>query len=262
MVTDELRITAVQLDVSWEAPELNFVKIEKLLENSQNQSDLILLPEMFNTGFTLKPHKVASSMDGEAIQWMRYLASMKNAVIAGSIVVKDSSQYFNRFIAMYPDGKMEWYDKRHLFRMGGEEKSYTSGKIRKIIEIKGWKCAMFVCYDLRFPVWSRSVNQYDVALYVANWPQARIFAWKTLIKARAIENQCYVVGVNRVGKDGLGNYSGNSMVVDYKGQCIAGPAKPNESLIDATLSLNALNEFKKSFPAWMDADKFNIEDVM
>ena len=256
MKKNELQIALVQFDIAWESSKTNLQRIEDLLSHSNCEPDLILLPEMFNTGFTLNSKNVATTMDGEIIQWMHTLAHNKNAAVAGSLVIKEDSNFYNRLSIVYPNGKIEWYNKRHLFRMGGENKAYSAGDKRVIVKLYGWKLALFVCYDLRFPVWSRSLNDYDLALYVANWPAVRNNIWEILLKARAIENQCYVAGVNRVGKDGLGNYIGNSMIVDFKGSLVSNPLISQEGVVATTVSLPALKQFKTAFPVWKDADKF------
>jgi predicted amidohydrolase len=258
MVTNELHITLVQFNIAWESSKANLQRIEELLSQSEGNPDLILLPEMFNSGFSLKPKNVATTMDGEIIQWMLDLAQRKNAAVAGSLVIEEQSNYYNRFMIVYPNGKMQWYDKHHLFRMVGENKAYSAGNKKVIVKLHGWKLALFVCYDLRFPVWSRSLNDCDLALYVASWPAARNNVWEILLKARAIENQCYVAGVNRVGKDGLGDYLGNSMVVDFKGNPIGDVLTEEEGLVETTIAMQSLNQFRNSFPVWKDADKFSI----
>lgn len=258
MHTHELKLALVQLDIVNGNPSKSRERAGCLLENLSPDTDLILLPEMFTTGFTQKPQNVAESMQGETLAWMQTMAQAKNAVVGGSLVVAHGDGYFNRFVAAYPSGEIQWYDKRHLFRMGEEHKTYKPGMEKKVIDIKGWRCALFVCYDLRFPVWARATNDYDLALYVANWPQPRIEVWNTLLKARAIENQCYVAGVNRVGQDGLGRYNGSSQIVDFKGNIIVAAMDEREGIIEASLSMEPLKAFRKDFPVWMDADDFNI----
>lgn len=254
-----LKITLVQYDIEWESSSKNFDKIEKLLDFDYEQSDLIVLPEMFNSGFSMNPVKIAESKHGKVVNWMKYMASKHQSTIAGSVAIKENGRFYNRFFAVYPNGYIMEYNKRHLFRMSGEEKVYSEGNKQVIININGWRCALFVCYDLRFPVWTRNQNSYDLALFVANWPSVRIDVWKTLLKARALENQCYVAGVNRIGKsDGI-EYNGNSLIYDYKGSIISSLQEHEEGLIKFKLSLNNLNNFREKFPAWMDADKFEIE---
>jgi len=202
-----ISVSIIQSDIIWEDRLSN-------LENYQNKinqiesTDLIVLPEMFTTGFSMNPKDISETMSGETIQWMKANASKMNSAICGSIIIEEDDKYFNRFIWVNPDGSIHHYDKKHLFSFAGEDKNYTSGNNKLIIEYKGWKICPLICYDLRFPVWSRNSEGYDLLIYVANWPDKRKLAWKTLLTARAIENQCYVIGVNRVGKDTKNYYSG------------------------------------------------------
>lgn len=258
MQKNDLRLILVQFNILKGKPAVNRQSIERLLDGKTSEADLILLPEMFNTGFTAQPHQVAESMQGDTVIWMQQLAAEKKAVVGGSLVVTDDAGFYNRFLVAYPSGAVTWYDKRHLFRMGGEHNAFNAGMEQKVIDINGWRCALFVCYDLRFPVWSRSINDYHLALYVANWPQARIEVWNTLLKARAIENQCYVAGVNRVGQDELGRYSGSSQVIDYKGNVKNTTVDDAEGLVEATLSMEGLISFRNDFPVWRDADHFKV----
>ena len=253
-----LKVALIQYDVEWESTKSNINTIEKMFDNEVVDFHLILLPEMFNSGFSMNPSKIAETMQGETVSWMIETSAKYQSTIAGSVAIKENGQYFNRFLAVYPDGKIEKYDKRHLFRMSGEEKVYSEGKKQVTANINGWQCALFVCYDIRFPVWTRNQNNYDLALYVANWPQSRIDVWKTLLKARALENQCYVAGINRVGKSEEAEYNGQSLIFDYKGAIIGSLQDNKEGIIKIELSLNNLNDFRKKFPAWMDADNFSI----
>lgn len=258
---NELNISLVQLDIRWEDMELNFRRIEELVDNNQFDADLILLPEMFSTGFTMHPERVASEASNvRVINWMKAFSARKMATVAGSMAYYDSGKYYNRLLVVSPSGLWTHYNKRHLFRMAGEHKVYESGKEPVTVEIEGWKVALFVCYDLRFPVWSRNLNQYDLAIYVANWPHKRRVIWQTLLKARAIENQCFVAGVNRVGKDPSESYSGFSALIDYQGRVLKKGKEDQESVVNETICFSKLNEFKKNFPAWMDADGFEIKN--
>ncbi|MGQ1946552.1 amidohydrolase [Geofilum sp. OHC36d9] len=254
-----LNITLVQFDIIWESHKENFQAIEDLLQTSQGNTDLIILPEMFNTGFSMQPARIAVTMDSEGVEWMKRLSTQYNAVVAGSMAIAENDKYFNRLLVVYPKGEIHFYDKRHLFTIAGEQNVYSPGQSQLMIEVYGWKIAFFVCYDLRFPVWSRNTSGYDLAVYVANWPLSRIQTWDSLLMARAIENQCYVVGVNRVGVDPKGNsYPGHSMVIDYKGQMLYGPATSENQTIKISLNFNALNLFKQQFPFWQDSDQFKI----
>lgn len=235
---------------------------EKIL-SIKEQTQLVVLPEMFSTGFSMKPEELAETMEGETIQWMKRLSSQKKIILTGSVIIKDSDKYFNRLIWMLPNGQYGFYDKRHCFAFAGEDKHYTAGAKRLIASVNGWKVNLQVCYDLRFPVWARQQQQpdeaeYDLLVYVANWPERRIHAWKTLLKARAIENQCYVIGVNRVGDDGNAiHYSGESMVVDPLGEVLY-TKKDEEDIFTITVDKEHLQSIREKFPFLRDADRFII----
>jgi omega-amidase len=248
----------VQYSIFWELPKQNTSHISAMLEQYKPNNALIVLPEMFSTGFTMKPEKMAENMDGETINWMKNTAIHYNSTIAGSIIIREGGQYFNRFVWISPNGSISFYNKRHLFRMGGENNAYSAGNERVILNFDGFRILPQVCYDLRFPVWSRNQNDYDLIVYSANWPETRQHVWNTLLKARAIENQAYVVGVNRIGNDGMDlSYIGNSQVIDFKGNVLA-DAGSNESILAVSIHVDELNSFKKSFPVWMDADGFSV----
>jgi omega-amidase len=220
---------------------------------------------MFNTGFTMNSQKCYEQLDGRTIKWMGEMADKTKAVVTGSFIVKENNHFYNRLIWMRPDGTYETYDKRHLFRMGDEDKHYSPGKTKIVTTIKDWRVCPLICYDLRFPVWSRNKiingnHDYDVLIYVANWPERRKQAWQILLKARAIENQCYVVGVNRVGKDGHGiAHSGDSVVVNYKGEILSSIQPFEEKAETIILSYEELKEYRKTFPAGLDADDFELK---
>lgn len=255
-----LKITLVQTELEWENAPANLKRFNKILQGiRKNKTDIILLPEMFTTGFTMNAKQLAERMDGESVQWMRELAAKKNAVVCGSLVIEDKKKFYNRLVWMRPDGTYEYYDKRHLFRMANEHLTYSSGKKKLIVEWKGWKICPLVCYDLRFPVWSRNTGDYDLLLYVANWPERRRYAWSQLLIARAIENQCFVAGLNRVGVDGKNiSYTGDSVVLDPFGEKSSRikPAKVQVETVklDPKVLLNA----RKNFPVMMDKDRFRI----
>jgi len=232
---------------------------EKILSISK-PTEVVVLPEMFSTGFSMRPEKLAETMEGETLRWMKRMASAKAIVLTGSVIIEENNQYFNRLVWMLPNGDVGYYDKRHLFAYADEDQHYSAGSKRLIASVNGWKINLLVCYDLRFPVWSRQDQaRYDVLIYVANWPERRIRAWKTLLQARAIENQCYVVGVNRVGEDGNGiHYSGESMVVDASGETLY-QNKDEEDIFTVALDSSDLETIRRKFPFWKDADKFNIE---
>ncbi|MFI5204539.1 MAG: amidohydrolase [Flavobacteriales bacterium] len=262
-MADVLSITLVQSPLVWENPEANRLYFEKVLDRVK-KTDLILLPEMFTSGFTMNPKKVAETMQGETVRWMTVMAKKKKSVICGSAVITENKKYYNRFIWVSPTGEIFTYDKRHLFRMANEHNHYTAGTEKIIIHYKAWKICPMVCYDLRFPVWSRNKNnEYDLLLYTANWPKPRIEAWSKLLEARAIENQCYVLGVNRTGKDAMKKeYTGHSAVIDPKGKKIS-KTKPNTASVETVnISLKELNDYRKKFPLANDADEFDMRTAI
>jgi len=257
-VKDQLKIALVQFDIVWESVAENCWKIEQLVCDYKSEMDILVLPEAFNTGFSMKPEKVSETIDGDTIEWMKHLASRKNLVVCGTLFIYDQGKYYNRMYWIEPDGKIVTYNKRHLFSMGGENKFFTPGNSQTIIEYKGWKIFPQICYDLRFPVWSRNTQSYDLLINMANWPSLRSDAWKTLVKARAIENQCYVVAVNRIGIDGMGlEYSGDSTVIDPKGIKIF-KADNREIIETVTIEYSHLLTFRRKFNTLKDGDKFTI----
>ena len=254
-----LALTLVQTDLYWENPTANRAMLEEHIFDLKGKTDLIVLPEMFATGFTMNSALHAEPMHLHSMKWMQQMAQQTQAVVVGSLAIKEKNQYFNRLIWMEPSGRFDCYDKRHLFRMGGENQVYTAGNQRLIKELKGFKIAPFICYDLRFPVWLCNKNlEYDLLLFVANWPAARTHVWQTLLKARAIENQAYCVGVNRIGLDGNGlPHEGHSMVVDYKGFPIF-EAENEVSIQTILLEKQPLDDFRSKFPSYLDGDDFEI----
>ena len=257
----DLKITIIQADLHWENIDKNLEMFARKIASIKEETDLIVLPEMFSTGFTMNNKPLAEKMNGKTFEWMKQMAKGKNCVITGSVIIEENGKYFNRLIWMRGDGTFETYDKRHLFRYANEQEYYSAGNKKLIVELKGWKICPQVCYDLRFPVWSRNRNkEYDVLIFVANWPERRNYPREALLLARAIENQSYVIGVNRVGKDGGDiNHSGDSVVINPQGEVVA-KAKPNEeAVMTVTLSYSALEEWRKKFPAWMDADDFDLK---
>ena len=276
----DLKVTIIQSSLHWENIDENLKMFSQKIASIKEPTDLIVLPEMFSTGFTMNNKGVAEAMSGKAVAWMKKMAKEKNAVITGSIVIEENGKYFNRLIWMRPDASFETYDKRHLFRYANEQDHYSSGNKKLIVELNGWKICPLVCYDLRFPVWIRNgltppkesfrtdpspqgeegrKGSYDLLLFVANWPERRNHPWKTLLMARAMENQCYVAGVNRIGNDGNTVYhSGDSALINYKGELISKIQPHAESSETVVLSKKELDEWRKIFPAWMDADDFQI----
>ena len=252
-------IALVQTNLIWENPAENRRLIELQIANLNELVDLIVLPEMFTTGFTMYPKAVAESMDGETISWMRKIAKENDAAITGSLVISENGNFYNRLVFVFPDGSLQHYDKRHLFSFAGEDKEYSAGKDKLIVEHKGFKICLLICYDLRFPVFSRNVENYDVLLYVANWPKIRTNAWDILLKARAVENMCYVIGVNRTGFDGNNHeYEGHSQVVNYLGNYEITPTE-NEGLFVTLLDKEILLETRKKMAFLDDKDEFIIK---
>lgn len=259
-----LTITTIQSNLLWEEKSANLDMLEQKISDINEKTEVVILPEMFSTGFSMQPERLAETMDGETMQWLKRVSRENGIIITGSIIIEEGDRYFNRLVWMLPNGQYGQYDKRHLFAYAEEDKHYSPGSKRLIASVKGWKINLQVCYDLRFPVWARQqVNEdgpeYDVLIYVANWPERRNHAWKTLLCARAIENQCYVVGVNRVGIDGNNIYhSGNSLVIDPLGQVLYHMAD-DEDVFTITLQKERLEEVREKFPFWKDSDSFRIQ---
>lgn len=253
----DLKVALIETNLHWEDPEANRAELEELLAKQVGQ-DLIVLPEMFTTGFSMNAPALAEPPNLHTYRWLKQMAQRLQAVIAGSIIIKEQGHYYNRLLWVQPDGSIQHYDKRHLFRMGGEDKVYTPGATLPIFEWKGWRVAPQICYDLRFPIWSRNVGvKYDLLLYVANWPAARAAAWNALLPARAIENAAYVVGVNRNGEDAKGiAYSGNSAAFDFLGKRL--PCAEVNGIQQVCLSLEALQTYRATFPVHLDADDFTV----
>jgi predicted amidohydrolase len=256
----DLSVTLVQAPLAWQEPAGNRRRFGALLDALPERGDLVVLPEMFTTGFTMDPEPHAETMSGESIAWMAETARRHGITLAGSLVIRDDDVFRNRLVWMRPDGRLDWYDKRHLFRMAEEHRHYAPGAGRLTVELKGWRICPLVCYDLRFPVWSRGANAFDLQLFVANWPAARRSAWRALLPARAVENQCYCVGVNRIGTDGNGiSYCGDSLVADYLGNVVSDLGAAEQS-VTVKLDGAALARYREKFPAWRDADAFRLLD--
>lgn len=261
-----LTFTIIQTQLHWEDRASNLKMLEEKINAIQEKTEVIILPEMFSTGFSMKPEEVAEGMDGEAVAWMKRVAAEKKVILTGSVSTKENGNYYNRLIWMLPNGEMGQYDKRHLFAFANEHEHYTSGSKRLIASVKGWRINLLVCYDLRFPIWARHSKQpydnaaleYDVLVYVANWPERRSHMWRTLLQARAIENQAFCIGVNRVGNDGNGIYhSGDSMVVNPLGEVLYHKAH-DEDIFTITLQKEELETIREKMPFWKDADPFLI----
>lgn len=275
-----MKVTLIQTELFWEDAKRNREHFSKLIENMKEKTDIIVLPEMFSTGFSMNPKKVAEASNGEGLKWMQEQAKLKQAVVTGSMAVEENGQFYNRLFWVEPNGNYQTYDKRHLFRMAKEDSFYTAGTQKIITQINGWRVCPLICYDLRFPVWSRNrfqkaagigqetvgtgqsaigVWDYDVLIYVANWPEVRSYPWKQLLIARAIENQCYVIGVNRIGNDGNGfGHSGDSLVLNPRGETISNIKANEETIQTIELDKYYLEEFRKNFPVGLDADGFHL----
>lgn len=254
-----MKIVILQSSLAWENPAENRIQFEEKIHAMDEKVDLIVLPEMFTSGFTMRPELVAETMQGETIEWLQQLAKAKNAAITGSLVIAEYGNFYNRLVFVFPSGEIQFYDKRHLFTLAGEDKKYTAGKEKVIIEYLGWKICPLICYDLRFPVFSRNVETYDILLYIANWPDTRINAWDALLKARAIENMCYTIGVNRIGGDANHHqYNGHSQVQDYLGRAIIAPQE-SDGVFVATLDKNALVETRQKLGFLNDRDDFELK---
>lgn len=252
----KLNVAICQVDMEWEETEHNLSRIEKVV--AEAAADVVVLPEMFATGFKLRPSVVAETMDGPVVTAMRRWAREYDKAVVGSVVILEDGIYRNRMLFVEPSGKMTQYDKHHLFRPGGEGRDYTPGKRRVVVEYKGFRFLMQVCYDLRFPVFSRNRGDYDAIIYCASWDNKRRDAWCALLRARAIENQSYVIGVNRVGTDPDAVYIGDSKAIDYRGRTMA-DAESGEWTMVVTLDLDQQRAFRESFPAWQDADDFELK---
>jgi predicted amidohydrolase len=258
-----LTITTIQSNLFWEDKTANLQMLQQKIDSIQEKTEIVVLPEMFSTGFSMRAQELAETMDGETMEWMKMISNKNGIVLTGSVMIEEAGKYYNRLIWMLPNGQYGYYDKRHLFAYGEEDQHYSAGNKRLIASVKGWKINLQVCYDLRFPVWARQQPQdgtaeYDVLIYVANWPERRSHAWKTLLCARAIENQCYVIGVNRVGDDAKNiHYSGNTLVIDPLGQVLYHMAD-EEDINTITLSKEKLEEVRTKFPFLNDADDFTI----
>lgn len=263
-MSDELKIALIQSDLYWENIDANLAMFEEKIWEINGQVDLIVLPEMFTTGFSMRAKELAEVHNTRTHKWLQQQAAQTKAAVMGSVIIKEGTKYYNRFYTVYPDGQSKYYDKKHRFGLAGEDQDYTAGTERVIVEVKGWKIMTLVCYDLRFPVWARSQSyadnryEYDALVYVANWPEPRVNAWDTLLAARAIENTAYCVGVNRIGVDGVNaQYVGHSAVYSYKGEQMVFSEK--EEILHTSLTKSDLNAFRERFPFQADADKFQLD---
>ena len=259
---NELTVLGIQADLVWENPPKNRAFFEEKITASPKGTDLVVLPEMFTTGFTMNPKKVAEKMNGETVLWMQKMAKKHQIALVGSLVVEENKNYYNLLLFVHPSMKIEKYDKRHSFSLAGENTAYTCGTEKLIVNFKGWKICPFICYDLRFPVWTRNSENYDLLIFVANWPVKRIRAWDTLLKARAIENMSYVIGINRTGKDlNNYNYSGNSLVVNFLGEALSSLKEEEVGIVKATLVKTAQEVIRKRLGFLNDRDVFKITNL-
>ncbi|MBI5916885.1 MAG: amidohydrolase [Bacteroidetes bacterium] len=257
-MSDLLRISTIQASLEWENIAANLALFSKKMEGLVGQTDIVVLPEMFTTGFSMKPERLAEDMAGQTMRWLAAQARLLNAVVTGSFIAAEAGRYYNRLVWMRPDGTFEVYDKRHLFSPAGEHEAYAQGQKKLVTEWMGWKICPLICYDLRFPVWSRNVENYDLIIYVANWPEQRSHHWQQLLVARAIENQTYTVGVNRCGGDGNGlQYSGDTSVIDFSGKTL-NQMTATEAVFTTTLCLKNLQAYRNDLQFLADRDNFEI----
>ena len=253
-----MKVIILQRDIVWANPVLNVQRADEAIDRNPG-ADLYVLPEMFSTGFCTNPEGIAESTESDSLEWMKNKARQTGAAIAGSIAVHEDGKYYNRFYFVKPDGTVATYDKKHLFTFGGEDKHFTAGTERVIVTYMGVRILLEICYDLRFPIWARNRKDYDMIIYVASWPTPRVEAWKALLTARAIENQCYVAGVNRVGSDPSNEYSGGTRIVDPYGKIMAECEDEKEMEVTADVDMEVLDAFRKKFPVLNDADYENIQ---
>lgn len=254
-----MKISVIQPDTAWENKSLNFQILNGLISPLFKKTDIVILPEMFNTGFSMNPEVLSEPPDGETFLWMKNISEQGDFGVCGSYIVKENMNFFNRWVFITPDNDIFHYDKRHLFSMGGEDKLFSAGRSRLHFSFRGVNISPYICYDLRFPVWSRNREETDLIIYAANWPEARQNVWNTLLKARAIENQCYVAGSNRTGTDGAGiGYCGDSMIINLRGEIITNAGKERNCTASAEISMVELDDFRRKFPVINDADDFTM----
>lgn len=257
---NRIRVAMLQTDIVWADPERNREKAIEIFRQA-GTADLYVLPEMFSTGFCTSPDGIAEESPSETLEWMKAIAREKDCALAGSIAMHVGGAFRNRFCFVFPDGNAYFYDKRHLFSYGDEHREFTAGDRRVIVEYRGVRILLQICYDLRFPVWARNREDYDMAVYVANWPVTRVEAWNTLLRARAIENQCYVCGVNRAGRDPYNSYSGQSALIGPNGNTVASCGDGVDVAVSADVDLDLLNRFRGTFPVLKDADDFELKTI-
>jgi len=252
----ELKVALCQTDIVWGDKKANMARAGKFIVYAD--ADLVILPEMFSTGFDVAPGPLSETMNAETVKWLKIMSADSRKAIICSVIISEDGKYYNRLLFVKPDGEILHYDKRHLFSFSGEDRNFSAGKKRLIVEYKGFRIMPLICYDLRFPVWSRGSGEFDLMIYIASWPSSRIKVWDTLLKARAIENQCYVVGVNRVGNDPSSCYDGHSCVINYYGEVMVISDQGKEEVVEVALDTEPLRAFREKFPAWRDSDRFDI----
>lgn len=261
LMKEFLKVALFQTDIAWENPKENRERLAYQLSRLSTDTDMVFLPEMFTSGFSPNAEKIAETMQGETIEWLKKQAKQYNVAIGGSLVIGQEQNYFNRLVIALPEGNFVCYDKRHLFTSSHEKNVYKCGENQYFLTYKGWKLALFICYDLRFPVWVRNTERYDAAVFVANFPYQRISAWDTLLRSRAIENMCYTIGVNRVGVDkNPAVYNGHSAVYNSYGECVSGQISCDETIIYAILNTKTLHKHRSEFPALNDVDNFYLKN--
>ncbi|MFV8225530.1 amidohydrolase [Christiangramia aquimixticola] len=258
-MSEKLNVSLIQANLEWENTDANLQMFSAKIEEIKGETDLVILPEMFTTGFSMNAESLAEGTEGKTLEWMKKKAKEGNFAITGSVIIKESGNFYNRLIFVFPDGNYHTYDKRHTFTLAKEDKIYTAGTERLIVDYKGWKICPLVCYDLRFPVWARNTVDYDLLIYVANWPEKRIAAWDALLKARAIENMSYCIGLNRTGKDGNDhNYNGHSAVYDMLGNALSHPEKSEVFVSTFSLYKTELKDVRNKFKFLQDRDDFSL----
>lgn len=259
-MSEKLKIAFIQANLKWEDSEANRQLFSEEIAKISEETDLIILPEMFTTGFSMNAEKLAEPTDGPTLKWMREQAKKKQAAVTGSVIISENGNYYNRLFFVFPDGKYQLYDKRHTFTLAKEDETYTAGRERLIVRYKDWKICPLICYDLRFPVWARNTEDYDLLIYVANWPEKRVNAWDALLKARAIENMSYCIGLNRTGEDGDGYvYNGHSATYDVLGKELTPLDRAEEFTAEITIDKTSLYDTRKKLKFLQDRDKFSLD---
>lgn len=254
----ELGVSLIQFTPLQENKSINLRKLENIIQDIPSETDLVILPEMFSTGYSLSVETLSEDMSGPTVTWMREMAISKKTAVCGSLIIREREKYYNRLVFVFPDGTYQHYDKRHLFRYAEENKEFTAGKQRLIVDYLGWRICPLICYDLRFPIWSANRYDYDLLIYIANWPESRKHAWDSLLVARAIENQSYTIGVNRTGEGDSIFYAGRSKIINFKGETMLESLQVQEEMLNIVLDFDHLHKYRKKYDFMQDADKFGI----